>query len=121
MATLDDILTAQKNGVVAINNLNQTWNNYLIQTNGQYSSVEITSATLLYSGPGTLVKVSVIQAGSTTGFIYDFNSAAVAVTGRRILAIPNTIGLVNAGLAFTLGLVVVPGTGQSIVVSYSQE
>lgn len=121
IATLDDILTAQKNGVVAINNLNQTWNNYLIQTNGQYSSTEITSATLLYSGIGTLVKVSVIQAGSTTGFIYDFNSAAVAVTGRRILAVPNTLGLINAGLAFTLGLVVVPGAGQSIVVSYSQE
>lgn len=121
MATLDDILTAQKNGVVAINNLNQTWTNYLIQTNGQYSSTEITSTTLLYSGAGYLVKVSILQAGTTTGFIYDYNSAAVAVTGRRILAVPNSLGIVNAGLAFTSGLVIVPGTGQSIVVSYSQK
>lgn len=120
IATLDDILTAQKNGVIAINNLNQTWTNYLIQTSGQYTSAEITSTTLLYSGAGTLVRVSVIQAGSTTGFIYDYNSAAVAITGLRILAIPNTLGIVNAGIAFTSGLVIVPGTGQSLVISYSQ-
>lgn len=75
----------------------------------------------MYSGAGTLVRVSVLQAGSTTGFIYDYNSAAVAVTGLRILAVPNALGIVNAGLAFTSGLVIVPGTGQSLVISYSKK
>lgn len=115
MATLDDILTAQKNGVVAINNLNQT----TAKIAGAFTSATVTTSTAVVTGAGRLVSFSLVVAGTTVGKVHDASAVANAAAANALVAVPNTIGVYQVGSRFSKGLVVVPGTGQSINVTYS--
>jgi len=113
MASLDDILTAVKNAVVAMNNISQTMT-YIVG-NSTFASISVT--TLVSSQPGRIARVSITTAGTTTGNIYDAN--ATGVTTKPIFTIPNTIGIIEVNLPVSSGVVVTPGTGQVVTVSYS--
>lgn len=120
MATLDDILTTQKNGVVAINNLNQT-NSYL---GGRITSATVAAAsgsTLIVTGSGRLINYSITIKGSAAGFVYNAISTNTTAPENALIATTATqeVGVYSAGLHFSNGLVVSPGTGQSINVTYS--
>jgi hypothetical protein len=195
MATLDDILTTQKNGVVGINNLSQElkalYNAYLYNS-GQYRSTTITSRTEVARGSGRLVALIILAAGSAAGTIYDtiilgvtgvtgdgtkatisyspaytvttsdtafitgispsgYNEATgdavtdivsttsfkyanlttaayvsggsifIPRTAESIITVSNTatVGIYTIGAPFSTGLVINPGTGQTISVIYS--
>ena len=112
MASLDDLLTTQKNGVIAINS-------YVTSINtraGFYNSKEVSAASVIKSSSGWLATVSVIVAGSTQGYLYDATSAA---SGSRIYAVPNTLGVYQVQVPFATGLYFSPGTGSIIAVGYS--
>jgi len=64
-ASLADILTTQKNGVVAVNGIAQATARSL----GTQTSVTVTTATVIYVGKGYLVNFSVVVAGSAVGTI----------------------------------------------------
>ena len=113
-ASLDDILTAQKNGVVAINNLAQN----TVRALGTQTSLTVTATTVIFTGSGYLVNFSVVVAGSAAGTIYDANSTSVTAPDALCVT-PTTVGVYRSGQVFSNGLVVVPGTGQSINVTYS--
>ena len=113
-ASLSDILTAQKNGVVAINGVAQT----NLRSLGTVTSQTVTTATVIFVGQGYLVNFSVIVAGAA-GVIYDFNSTSSPPAADALCATPATVGVFKTGQVFTTGLVVVPGAGQSINVTYS--
>lgn len=117
MASLDDILTTQKNGVVAING----YTNALLRGQGVYTSATVsgTSAVLVVSGRGYLVSWTVVVAGTGSGTIYNYNSATGYAAANALCPTGTTLGIQPAGLVFTNGLVIVPGTGQSINVTYS--
>lgn len=70
MATLDDILTTQKNGVVAINALTDSVNIFRKRITGQYRSLTVSSRTEIARGPGILIAYTVTVAGAA-GWIYD--------------------------------------------------
>ena len=112
-ATLDDLLTAQKNGVTAINGVANA-NLFLA---GKTSAPALTSATLVRSGAGWVAKVSVTVAGSASGTIYD--SLSTTSPTLPIAIIPNTVGIVTVNLPVTNGIVFVPGSGMTATVSYS--
>ena len=114
MASLDDLLSAQKNGVVAINSVAQA----TLRNEGNATSDTVTSSTLVLAGSGYLVRYSVTVAGSGAGTIHNANSVANATATNALCATPNTVGIVNVGAVFTNGLVIVPGTGQSLNVTY---
>jgi len=114
-ASLSDILTTQKNGVVAINNLAQATFRGL----GTQTSLTITAPTLIYNGAGYLVSFSVVVAGSAAGTISNTNAVASVAAANALCTIPATVGIVKVGQVFSTGLVVTPGTGQSINVTYS--
>jgi len=115
MASPDDFLTAQKNGVQSISALNHTTQNLA----GSVNSLEISSATYLKTQYGWVAKVSVIVAGTTTGMVYDASSTATATTGTRLAVIPNTVGIYTIGMPVNNGIVVTPGSGMIVAVSYS--
>lgn len=85
-ASLDDILTTQKNGVIAINNLNQTLatlNTYL-SILADHSFPEVTSqtvlansTTLIYAGRADLYAISIPE-GAGGNHVYIYDSATVA-------------------------------------------
>lgn len=96
MATLDDILTTQKNGVVAINNLSQSLGSFYesyVYLSGQLSSgaVTSTSAQTVARGSGRFVSYTTVSTGgATTGIVYDSVSyATTSATGTGTTA---TIG-----------------------------
>jgi len=115
MATLDDILTTQKNGVQGINGVNTTTQNIA----GKVNSYEISTETYLPTVANWCAKVSVIVAGSASGMIYDASSVASAGTGNRLAVIPNTVGIYTINMPVNKGIVVAPGSGMIVAVSYS--
>lgn len=115
MANLDDILTTQKNGVIAINALNNT-TSFIA---GKTTSQTVTAQTLVTTGSGILVSFCVIVAGSASGTINNAQTTALSAAGNALVATPTTIGVYQCGLYFTSGLIITPGTGQSINVTYS--
>ncbi len=141
MASLDDLLTATKNIVVAINGASSsgtnivtaldTLNTTLAATNTALATLNtsylgvagtttvntINAATLVRTGAGRLCRVSITTAGSTNGTIYD--STSTGAPTHPIWAIPATLGLVDVSIPVTTGIVVVPGTGQVVTVTYS--
>jgi hypothetical protein len=119
MATLDDILTAQKNGVVAVNTLNQTWLNYARREYGDVTSQCVTAKTLITTGSGYAATFSVVNAGTTFGYIYDVASPDNPPESARLVAILKDEGVYRADSKFDNGLLIVPGTGHAVTVTYS--
>jgi|APFre7841882654_1041346.scaffolds.fasta_scaffold02802_5 hypothetical protein len=111
--SLSDILTAVKNIVTALNNAAQTY----LNVQGQQNKAAITAATLVKNGSGRVATVSVIVAGSATGNIYD--SSSTTVTSSPIFIIPTTVGITVVNIPVSIGIVVAPGSGQTVTISYS--
>jgi|ERR1700722_890106 len=114
-ASTSDVLTAIKNIVTALATAAQ---NYL-NVQGLINAAGIVTPTVVSSKAGRIAEVSVITAGSATGFIYD--AVSLTDTTKPIYVIPTAVSdqpyVVNFPLSF--GLVVVPGSGQKVTVSYS--
>jgi len=116
MASLDDILTTQKNGVVAVNALNQTTINQI----GAVTSVTVSDPTVIYIGSGRLVNISVLVGGTISGIIYNATQyEPVPTNDTRLCVVPTTEGVHQIGLLFTNGLTVIPGSGQALNLTYS--
>lgn len=115
-ASLSDLLTAVKNLVIALNGATQAFN----QVNGLSTTEGITTATVVKANAGRMVSVSVIVAGSTTGMIYD---SANTNEKNAIWVIPATAASNEepyaVGMPCDVGILVVPGTGQTLAVSWS--
>ena len=116
MASLDDILTTQKNAVVALNNLTTV----LQRGQGTLTSATVTASTLVITGGGRLVNFAVVVAGSANGKIHDSATVADISASNAICATPQTVGVFQTGQTFTSGLVIAPGTGQSINITYAR-
>lgn len=113
MASVSDILTATKNIVTALNQLGQTY----LQVQGSKLYSDITAATLVQTGQGRVARVSVVSTGGASGAIYDANSATA--TTDQIWVIPSTAGVTEINLPVNNGIVVAPGVGQTVAISYS--
>lgn len=120
--SISDILTVGKNIVTAIATLGQ---NYLA-VQGVSIAKNITASTLVKSGSGRVVTVIVTVAGTTDGAIYDAVSTATASSINLIWTINKSATVSGAtsipvvlNLPFKDGLVITPGTGMTVVVSYS--
>jgi len=114
MASLADILTTQKNGVVALSNTGLA----LTRAQGNATSQTVTGSTLVIDKAGYLVNVCVVVAGSAVGSIHNSSTVAGAAAANELFSVPNTVGMYPLGQVFNSGLVISPGTGQSINVTY---
>lgn len=112
-ASLSDLLTAAKNLVQAVNALTQDYMN----VQGVANVTNITAPTVVKYSSGRIVNVSVLVAGDSAGTVYD--SATINSTINPLFAIPNMLGVFNANMPAAFGILVVPGTGQTVSVSYS--
>lgn len=111
--SLSDLLTALKNVVTALNNATLAYR----QVNGISTAEALTAQTVVKTSAGRVASVSVIVAGSAPGTLYD--ASQPNITLAPIYVIPNTIGVFVVNLPTDTGLVVVPGTGQTVTVSWS--
>lgn len=115
MASLDDIATIQKNGVLAVNTVNQTLTRYF----GTNTSQTYAASAVVSTNPGRLVNVSITLAGSSSGAIHNCTTVAAATAANKLAVVGNTLGVVNLNLLFNTGLVIITGTGQQFNVTYS--
>ena len=112
-ASTSDILSAIKNIVTALSNENT---NYL-NVNGQLNAAGLIAPTVVKPVAGRVASVSVIVAGSVSGFIYD--GATTSSTTKPLYVIPMTVGVFVVNMPASFGILVVPGTGQKVSLSYS--
>lgn len=120
MASPDDFLTTQKNGVIAING--NTSALYTLAGTNNYLEVPAATTVLIKNSKGWLASVSVIVAGSTQGYFFDTDNIiglTAASTGTRIYAIPNTVGIHQIQFPFETGLAIATGTGSIVSVGYT--
>lgn len=82
-------------------------------------ALNLTSATLVKGSHGFVVRVSVNATSSTAGAIYDSATVAGAASSNLIAVIPATVGTYAIEFPAVNGIVVSPGTGQTVAVSYS--
>ena len=82
------------------------------------SSLNITAATLIKATPGTIIAISVVVAGSAAGSVNDCATTGTVAAGNKVYSIPNTAGIYNLYFPCLVGIVVTPGTGQTLAVSY---
>lgn len=119
MASLDDILTTQKNGVVAVNSLNQTTINQI----GAVTSISISNPTVIFVGSGRIVNCSVIYSTGSVGGIYNATNYGAldpaTPVAEQLFCIPGQTGVFPVNLLFTNGLTVHPGSGNWVNVTYS--
>jgi hypothetical protein len=115
MASLDDLLTASKNIVVALN----ASNNFAKLGFAQSSKLNITASTLVASNAGRLYTVLVTTAGSTAGSLYDAANTSSVAASNLIANIPATVGAVDFNWPFQNGLVFVPGSGMVANIAYT--
>lgn len=113
--SLADFQTSAQNVVSAINGLAQAY----LNIQGAQNRADIVAATLLRAAPGRLARVSVTVAGSAVGAIYDTNLLTNLI--NKVYVIPMTVGVIEVNLPMNFGIVVAPGSGQTVVVSYSGE
>lgn len=92
-----------------------------VQCGGNSQQYNITAAAVVKATPGRVARVSIIAAGSTAGSVNDCSTTGAAAASNQVLAIPTTAA---PGTVLLLdwncatGIVVVPGTGGVIAVSF---
>ena len=111
--SLSDILTATKNIVTALNNAAQTY----LNVNGISTQINIKTPTLVKNGAGRVATVSIVDGGTANGTIYDSNS--ITSLTNPIFTVINTSGIIFVNCPVGNGIVVIPGAGQNITVTYS--
>lgn len=122
MATSNsDILTAAKNIAAALNTCATAINEGAAATAlaGSKSKINITTDTVVQAGKGRIAKVIVVVGGTTLGSIHDAKTVAAAGTNNRLLPVPNTVGQFSVDFPVNDGIVIKPGTGQTVAISYS--
>jgi hypothetical protein len=82
------------------------------------TALNVTTAAVVKASPGRLVLVSVIVAGSAVGSASDAAAVADVAAGNQIATIPNTVGVYDVDWPCLAGIVVTPGTGQTVAVAY---
>ena len=126
-ASLDDILTTQKNGVQAINELARALSDFktlyesFVGTQTTNTLVSETGA-LIKVGSGRVVNFAVSGTPTGVGYLYDASSVAEAIGNTPtdiICEIPATNGIYPANLFFHDGLILVCGAGMQVNVTYS--
>lgn len=113
-AIQSDNTTAQ-NIATAINGLI----NIYLQVQGAVNYPNITTSTVVSQRGGRLCSISVIDAGSGDGMIYDTVSPTAVDKPLCVIPTADGVGVKFVNLPAGYGIRVDPGTGQIITISYS--
>jgi hypothetical protein len=78
----------------------------------------VTAQAVVKTGVGRISTVIVNTAGSTAGTVSNVATTAGVAAANLIYNIPNTVGIYALDMPFVAGLVITPGTGQVLTISY---
>jgi len=83
------------------------------------SALNITANTVVKATAGFVVTIVVLDGGSANGGLFDSATVGAAAAANEIFAIPQTEGVYTINFPAFNGIVVKPGAGQTIAISYS--
>lgn len=84
---------------------------------GAATALNVTTPTVVKATPGTIVSVNVLVAGSAPGSVNDVATNA-PTDANKVATIPNSLGLLTLNWPCAVGILIVPGTGQTVAVLY---
>jgi hypothetical protein len=88
-------------------------------TSGSTSrALNISATTVVKAGAGRIDNVAVTVAGSGAGSIHDCLTTAQISAANTVAVIPAVVGVISVDFPILAGLTVVPGTGQTVAVSF---
>lgn len=87
--------------------------------NANKRTLNITANTVVKASAGFVATVSVVVAGSGAGSLHDSLTVAAAAAANEIAVLPTTAGVYTINFPATSGIVVKPGTGQTIAISFN--
>jgi hypothetical protein len=90
-----------------------------VLSNATHSRLNITANTVVKASNGNVATLIVLGAGSANGGLFDAATVSAAVAGTEIFAIPQVAGVYQINFPIANGIVVKPGTGQTIAISYT--
>ncbi|OYY59037.1 MAG: hypothetical protein B7Y55_01115 [Polynucleobacter sp. 35-46-207] len=94
--------------------------NIIVNVSGNnLNMLNITAATVVKAFPGKIVNVNVTTAGTTVGSVSDIATTAGVAAANLVASIPNAVGSYPLNFPCKVGIVITPGTGQVISVSYN--
>lgn len=96
----------------------QVQNGALIVANGVRTMFDITAATVVKTTVGRICRVSVLVAGTTTGSVNDTTTTGAVAVTNQLAVIPDVVGSYDIDMPVFNGLVITPGTGQTLAISY---
>ncbi|MES2048856.1 MAG: hypothetical protein V4447_10675 [Pseudomonadota bacterium] len=82
------------------------------------TTLGIAASVALKTTPARVGRASVIVAGSAAGSVNDCATTAAAGTANALAVLPNTVGNYAIDAYTATGLVVVPGTGMTVAVTW---
>ena len=85
---------------------------------GSFTALNISVATVVKPGPGVVMTIAVVTAGSTAGAVYDATSTTGNTVANQVGVLPAVAGTYAIEFPCINGIVVAPGTGQVVAVSY---
>jgi len=91
----------------------------LVPPRGIRSFAQFSIPTVVKAEPATIWRVTVTAAGSAPGAVYNADALDGAAAENQVAVIPNAIGDYLIGWPCSLGIVVDPGEGQLVSVSYT--
>ena len=91
---------------------------YSFPAGGTLNQLVISSNTVVKAAPGQVCTVSVITSGTATGTINDCTTSGAATSGNVTRVIPQAVGPVYAPFRHSSGIVVMPGAGQTLSISF---
>lgn len=86
-------------------------------TDGTKTALYVNGTTVIKAQPGMVAQINVLVAG-VAGTVNDCATTAAVATANEIAAIPATVGPIRLGFPCAVGIVVAPGAGQVVSVSY---
>lgn len=128
MASMDDLVTVQKNGVVGVNALTaalEAFRTIYANITGTNTYLGASSDTLIVSGSGRLVSLSITSAAATSTItIYDATNVSEATTSNELVSIyasaTTSVGLAQINMPYFNGLVIKPA-GNRVSITYSED
>ena len=85
---------------------------------GSFTWLDISAATVVKATSGVVVNVNVITAGTTVGTVNDVATTGGAAVTNQVASLPNVVGSYRVGMPCATGIVIVPGSGQVVAVSF---
>jgi Mg2+/citrate symporter len=94
-------------------------NGAMLTAQGQKTFLNVSANTLVKATAGRVAKINVVVAGGTnTGGVYDSASIAGAGATNLVAIIPDTVGSYLIDFPCANGIVVEPGSGNTVAISY---